>query len=62
QAIMLPMLAAATLYFRYRRCDRRITPGRLWDLMLWLSAVGMLIAGAWAGANGVLDLVRGLGL
>jgi len=62
QAIMLPMLAAATLYFRYRRCDRRITPGRLWDLMLWLSAVGMLIAGAWAGANGALDLVRGLGL
>jgi hypothetical protein len=47
QAVMLPMLAAATLYFRYRRCDRRIAPGQLWDLMLWLSAFGMLIAGAW---------------
>jgi len=45
QAIMLPMLGVATLYFRYRRCDRRIAPGRLWDLMLWLSALGLLLAG-----------------
>ncbi|MFV2067209.1 MAG: Nramp family divalent metal transporter, partial [Pirellulales bacterium] len=47
QALMLPMLAAAALYFRYRRCDPRIAPGRVWDLLLWLSALGMLLAGAW---------------
>ncbi len=47
QAIMLPMLAGATLYFRYRRCDARICPGRLWDGLLWLSALGMLVAGGW---------------
>lgn len=62
QAIMLPMLAGATLYFRYRSCDRRITPGRLWTLMLWLSAVGMLIAGTWAGVSKALDLFRAWGL
>lgn len=45
QAIMLPMLAVATLYFRYRRIDRRIAPGRLWDLLLWSSAFGLLVAG-----------------
>ncbi len=45
QAIMLPMLAGATLYFRYWRCDARIRPGRLWDALLWLSALGMLVAG-----------------
>ncbi len=45
QAIMLPMLAFAALYFRYRRCDPRIKPGRLWDLLLWISAAGMLVAG-----------------
>jgi hypothetical protein len=56
QAIMLPMLAGATLHFRYYRCDRRITPGRLWDLMLWLCALGMLIAGAWTAATKLLDL------
>jgi hypothetical protein len=47
QAIALPMLAAAGLYFRYRKCDPRLRPGVLWDLALWLSALGMLIAGAW---------------
>jgi hypothetical protein len=48
QAMMLPMLALAAIYFRYRRCDRRLAPGRFWDLLLWLSALGMLIAGVWA--------------
>lgn len=57
QAVMLPMLAGATLYFRYRLCDRRITPGRLWDLMLWLSAAGMLVAGVWAGISKTIEMV-----
>jgi Mn2+/Fe2+ NRAMP family transporter len=60
QAIMLPMLAAATLYYRYRRCDRRILPGRLWDLMLWLCALGMLIAGGWIAVTKLVQLVGSL--
>ena len=60
QAIMLPMLAGATLYFRYCRCDRRITPGRLWDVMLWLCALGMLIAGAWTAVTKLIDLAAAL--
>ncbi len=47
QAIMLPMLGAAALYFRYRRSDPRLLPGRLWDALLWLSAFGLLVAGGW---------------
>ena len=47
QAVMLPMVAAAALYFRYRRCDARITPGVAWDVLLWISAFGMLLAGGW---------------
>ncbi|MFQ5740760.1 MAG: Nramp family divalent metal transporter [Acidobacteriota bacterium] len=47
QAVMLPMLGASGLYFRYRRSDDRLQPGRLWDLLLWLSALGLLIAGGW---------------
>jgi hypothetical protein len=58
QAIMLPMLGAAALYFRYRRCDRRIAPGPLWDLMLWLSALGLLLAG---GTIVVMKLFPALG-
>ena len=48
QAIMLPMLAGAGLYFRYFRCDERLRPLWIWDVFLWISAVGMLIAGTWA--------------
>lgn len=48
QAVMLPMLAAAALYFRYYRCDPRVRPNLLWDLFLWISSFGMLIAGGWA--------------
>ncbi len=47
QAIMLPMLAFAALYFRYRLTDRRLQPGRLWDALLMLSCIGLVIAGAW---------------
>jgi len=47
QAIMLPMLAFAALYFRHTMTDPRLKPGRLWDFMLILSCIGMLIAGGW---------------
>lgn len=47
QALMLPMLSAAAIYFRYFRCDERIRPGRLWDACLWLSSLGMLVAGTY---------------
>jgi Mn2+/Fe2+ NRAMP family transporter len=44
QALMLPMLAGAALYFRYRRCDPRVCPGPWWDVFLWVSSLGMLLA------------------
>ena len=55
QGIMLPMLAGAALYFRYRRCLPALQPGRLWDVMLWLSAGAMLITGLWT----IIDKVQG---
>ncbi len=48
QAFMLPMLAVAGLYFRYRCSDPRLEPGKAWDVCLWLSAAGMSVAGIWA--------------
>lgn len=50
QAMMLPMLAGAALYFRYTKTDPRLRPSRLWDVFLILSAIGMLVTGLW-GAN-----------
>lgn len=49
QAMMLPMLAAAALYFRFAKTDPRLKSSALWDLMLILSSIGMLIAGTWGG-------------
>lgn len=45
QAIMLPMLGFASLYFRFRHSDARIRPGKMWDLFLWLSFIGLMLAG-----------------
>ena len=49
QAMMLPMLAIAAVFFRYRRCDKRLAPGKLWDAGLWCSLVAMLVCGAYVG-------------
>ncbi|MEZ4703070.1 MAG: Nramp family divalent metal transporter [Rhodothermales bacterium] len=51
QAVMLPMLGIAALFFRYRRADERLLPGKLWDVMLWISCLGFLVAGAWSLYN-----------
>jgi hypothetical protein len=48
QAVMLPMLGVAVLYFRYRRLDPRLRPGRVWDAFLWLSCLGFLVVAGWA--------------
>jgi Mn2+/Fe2+ NRAMP family transporter len=47
QAIMLPMLGFAALWFRYTKTDKPIQPGKAWDACLIISCIGLLIAGAW---------------
>jgi len=48
QAIMLPMLGGAALYFRYRKCDENLRPGKLWDIMLWISLAAFIVIGVWS--------------
>ncbi len=45
QAIMLPMIGFAVLYFRYKKSDKRLQPGKLWDIFLWISFAGFLVVG-----------------
>ena len=45
QSIMLPLLGGAAIYFRYKYCDRRLKPSRSFDILLIVSAIGLLIAG-----------------
>ena len=47
QGVMLPMLATAALFFRYKRSVEGLQPGRTWDVFLWISAFAMLITGGW---------------
>jgi Mn2+/Fe2+ NRAMP family transporter len=48
QSIMLPLLGGAAIYFRYKYCDDRLKPGLSSDLLLIVSAIGLLIAGGFA--------------
>jgi Mn2+/Fe2+ NRAMP family transporter len=41
QALTLPIISAATLYFRYRKLDQRLTPSLFLDIMLWLAFVSI---------------------
>ena len=41
QALMLPMIGGAALFLRYQRTDRRLTPGIVWDIFLWLSVFAL---------------------
>jgi manganese transport protein len=58
QALMLPMIGGAALFLRYRRTDRRLTPGLAWDIFLWMS-VAALTATAFIGARDQVMKLRG---
>ena len=40
-----PPIAAAAVYLRYKRTDRRIAPRPLTDILLWVTAAGMSASG-----------------
>lgn len=56
QGIMLPMLAGAALFFRYKRSIEGLAPGKTWDVFLWLSAFAMLVTGIWTVIAKVIDV------
>jgi Mn2+/Fe2+ NRAMP family transporter len=47
QALLLPMIGVAALYFRYTRTDARLRPTLLWDGALVISFLGLVVAGLW---------------
>ncbi|HEY8503120.1 MAG TPA: Nramp family divalent metal transporter [Gemmataceae bacterium] len=56
QALTLPMIAAAAIYMRYRRTDRRLTPGLVWTVLLWLSLLAFVAAAAYGVWSQLKDL------
>jgi Mn2+/Fe2+ NRAMP family transporter len=47
QGLMLPFLALAALYFRFKQTDRPLRPGALWTTFLTLAAVAMMAVGVY---------------
>ena len=58
QALMLPMLGFAALYFRFKRIDQRLRPGHFWDILLVLSFLGLLLAGGWKFYQVIEDVLE----
>jgi hypothetical protein len=48
QALTLPIISATTLYFRYRKLDRRLTPGLFIDICLWIAFVSITAVAVYA--------------
>ena len=48
QALTLPMITAATIYFRYRKLDRRLTPSIVMDICLWIALVSITLVAGYA--------------
>lgn len=47
QALMLPLLGMAGLWFLYTQTDSRLRPGRVWQGFLWVSALLMALTGSY---------------
>ena len=47
QALLLPMVAFAALYYRHRKCHESLRPGKAWDAMLAISFVAFTIIGVY---------------
>ncbi len=45
QALLLPMVAFAALFFRYRKCHPELRPDRLWDFFLGTSFLAFTVIG-----------------
>jgi hypothetical protein len=60
QATMLPMIGFAALYFRRTATDPRLAPSRAWDVLLFVSCLGLLIAGGWGLGSRLWGLISDL--
>lgn len=47
QAILLPFLGGAAVYFYFRRLEPGLRSGKIWATLLWISAASLVSAGLW---------------
>lgn len=58
QALMLPLIAGATLYLRRRFADPRVAPSRLSDLFQWIAAAVITAAACFSIYMGVQGILK----
>ncbi|MCB1124304.1 MAG: Nramp family divalent metal transporter, partial [Verrucomicrobiae bacterium] len=58
QALMLPFLSFAALYFLYRETHRKLRPKFSWIIFLWISAMLMTAVGIYQLVNTVQKLIN----
>ena len=56
QAMTLPMISAATIYFRYRKLNRRLTPSIMMDICLWVALVLITLVAGYAVKDQIMKL------
>jgi len=56
QAVMLPLIAGATIFLRVRDNDPRVGPSKISDLFTWLAFIGITAVASYS----VFDLMRSL--
>ena len=57
QALTLPIITASTIYFRYRKLDRRLTPPLILDILLWIAFVSITLVAGYALRDQILKYI-----
>lgn len=55
QAATLPLISFSTLYLRYKKTDRRITPGLFSDILLWIAVLSISTVACFAVSKTLYD-------
>lgn len=58
QAATLPMIAVATLYFRYRKIEKSLQPWPITDFLLWVAVICIFVVAAYAVPTQVKAMVE----
>jgi manganese transport protein len=58
QGLVLPLIAGATLYLRYRDADPRVAPSRLTDLFTWIAAGAITVVALYSVTIPLLQWLR----
>jgi hypothetical protein len=58
QAATLPMIATATLFFRYRKVHKALKPWPITDLLLWVAVLSIVVFAGYAVPTQVRDVLK----